>query len=55
MGREEIDVIEPVLRHLRDQGHEPDRPAAGGYAVQPRKLQRGDAVLAMYHDQGCRC
>ncbi|MFO1381274.1 MAG: 4-hydroxythreonine-4-phosphate dehydrogenase PdxA [Chitinivorax sp.] len=52
MGREEIDVIEPVLRHLRDQGLNLTGPLPADTLFNPAQLQRGDAVLAMYHDQG---
>ncbi len=52
MGREEIDVIEPVLRHLRDQGLNLIGPLPADTLFNPAQLQRGDAVLAMYHDQG---
>ena len=52
MGREEIDVIEPVLQHLRDQGLNLIGPLPADTLFNPAQLQRGDAVLAMYHDQG---
>ena len=52
MGREEIDVIEPVLNHLRDQGLNLIGPLPADTLFNPAQLQRGDAVLAMYHDQG---
>ena len=52
MGREEIDVIEPVLKHLRDQGLNLIGPLPADTLFNPAQLQRGDAVLAMYHDQG---
>ena len=52
MGREEIDVIEPVLKHLRDQGLNLIGPLPADTLFNQAQLQRGDAVLAMYHDQG---
>lgn len=52
MGREEIEVIEPVLQHLRDQGLNLIGPLPADTLFNPAQLQRGDAVLAMYHDQG---
>ncbi|GAB4060314.1 4-hydroxythreonine-4-phosphate dehydrogenase PdxA [Uliginosibacterium sediminicola] len=52
MGREEIDVIEPVLARLRAQGMQLIGPLPADTLFTPHQLERGDAVLAMYHDQG---
>lgn len=52
MGREEIDVIEPVLRQLRAEGMQLIGPLAADTAFLPAKLRGFDAVYAMYHDQG---
>ncbi|WP_421621930.1 4-hydroxythreonine-4-phosphate dehydrogenase PdxA [Alkalilimnicola ehrlichii] len=52
LGREEIEVIEPVLERLRGQGLDLDGPLPADTAFTPRHLQGADAVLAMYHDQG---
>ncbi|WP_320153500.1 4-hydroxythreonine-4-phosphate dehydrogenase PdxA [uncultured Tolumonas sp.] len=52
MGREEIDVIEPVLAALRSQGYSLEGPLPADTLFQDKYLQRADAVLAMYHDQG---
>jgi 4-hydroxythreonine-4-phosphate dehydrogenase len=52
MGREEIDVIEPVLARLRQEGMQLIGPLPADTLFVPRQLARGDAVLAMYHDQG---
>lgn len=52
MGREEIDVIEPVLDELRQQGMNLIGPLPADTLFTPNVLSRGDAVLAMYHDQG---
>ncbi|MFT3761852.1 MAG: 4-hydroxythreonine-4-phosphate dehydrogenase PdxA [Pseudoxanthomonas sp.] len=52
MGREEIDVIEPVLALLRGEGMRLVGPLPADTAFLPRKLEGFDAVLAMYHDQG---
>ncbi len=52
LGREEIEVIEPVLRELRDQGMDLLGPLPADTLFQPKLLARVDAVLAMYHDQG---
>lgn len=53
LGREEIETIEPVLESLRQQeGMRLRGPLPADTAFTPRLLERADAVLAMYHDQG---
>ncbi|HEY0661084.1 MAG TPA: 4-hydroxythreonine-4-phosphate dehydrogenase PdxA [Lysobacter sp.] len=52
LGREEIEVIEPVLAALRDEGMNLVGPLPADTAFLPAKLKGFDAVLAMYHDQG---
>lgn len=52
MGREEIDVIEPVLKRLREQGMDLLGPLPADTLFTPKYLDQADAVLAMYHDQG---
>ena len=52
MGREEIDVIEPVLKRLREQGLDMLGPLPADTLFTPKYLDQADAVLAMYHDQG---
>lgn len=52
MGREEIDVIEPVLESLRAEGMQLIGPLPADTLFVPHTLEHGDAVLAMYHDQG---
>lgn len=52
LGREEIEVIEPLLATLRGQGMHLVGPLPADTAFLPRKLAGFDAVLAMYHDQG---
>ncbi|SMC29567.1 4-hydroxythreonine-4-phosphate dehydrogenase [Andreprevotia lacus DSM 23236] len=52
LGREEIDVIEPVLEKLRATGMQLTGPLPADTLFQPKYLQNADAVLAMYHDQG---
>lgn len=52
MGREEIEVIEPVLARLRAEGMALVGPLPADTMFTPHQLARGDAVLAMYHDQG---
>ena len=52
LGREEIDVIEPALQALRAEGMQLEGPLPADTLFTPAVLARGDAVLAMYHDQG---
>ena len=52
MGREEIDVIAPVLEALRANGIDLVGPLPADTLFVPYKLADADAVLAMYHDQG---
>ncbi len=52
LGREEIEVIEPVLAALRSEGMHLVGPLPADTAFLPARLQGFDAVLAMYHDQG---
>ena len=52
MGREEIDVIEPVLEALRARGMDLVGPLPADTLFTPRRLAGADAVLAMFHDQG---
>jgi len=52
LGREEIDVIEPVLERLRERGWDLVGPIPADTAFVPERLAGADAVLAMYHDQG---
>ena len=52
LGREEIEVIEPVLARLRAEGLDLVGPLPADTLFTPKHLDRCDAVLAMYHDQG---
>lgn len=52
LGREEIDVIEPVLKKLRARGMDLIGPLPADTLFTPKYLDHADAVLAMYHDQG---
>jgi 4-hydroxythreonine-4-phosphate dehydrogenase len=52
LGREEMEVIEPVLARLRAEGLRLDGPLPADTAFLPARLREVDAVLAMYHDQG---
>jgi 4-hydroxythreonine-4-phosphate dehydrogenase len=52
LGREEIDVITPVIEQLQAQGRRVLGPVPADTAFLPAQLAKVDAVLAMYHDQG---
>ena len=52
LGREEIDIIEPLLEKLRREGMQLSGPHPADTLFTPPVLAGGDAVLAMYHDQG---
>jgi 4-hydroxythreonine-4-phosphate dehydrogenase len=52
MGREEIDVIHPVLERLRGEGMNLEGPIPADTLFTPSRLQNCDCALAMYHDQG---
>ena len=52
LGREEIDVIAPVLERLRAEGMKLIGPLPADTLFTLRQLAQGDCVLAMYHDQG---
>jgi len=52
LGREEIEVIEPVLAMLRTEGFSLRGPVPADTAFIPESLVGVDVVLAMYHDQG---
>ncbi len=52
LGREEIDIIEPVLAQFRQQGVDLIGPLPADTLFTPKYLDNADAVLAMYHDQG---
>ncbi len=52
LGREEIEVIGPVIRRLQKQGMHLSGPLPADTLFTPPYLDQADAVLAMYHDQG---
>jgi 4-hydroxythreonine-4-phosphate dehydrogenase len=52
LGREEIDTIIPALAALAQEGIATQGPLPADTLFQPHYLERADAVLAMYHDQG---
>ena len=52
VGREEIEVIDPVLATLRRRGFRLEGPFPADSLFTPQRLKAYDCVLAMYHDQG---
>lgn len=52
LGREEIDVINPVLTNLRNEGMNLVGALPADTLFAKHQLKHADAVLAMYHDQG---
>ncbi|MDP2128528.1 MAG: 4-hydroxythreonine-4-phosphate dehydrogenase PdxA [Pseudohongiella sp.] len=52
LGREEIEVISPVLDLMRAEGMLLNGPLPADTLFTDKYLNQADAVLAMYHDQG---
>lgn len=52
LGREEIEVMIPVLDKLRGEGFDVSVPLPADTLFAAHRLRECDAVLAMYHDQG---
>ena len=52
LGREEIETITPCLERLRAEGFDLEGPLPADTLFTPKHVQKADAVLAMYHDQG---
>ena len=52
LGREEIEIIEPTLNKLRQQGIRLTGPLPADTLFTQQNIKQADAVLAMYHDQG---
>jgi 4-hydroxythreonine-4-phosphate dehydrogenase len=52
LGREEIDVIEPVIAAIKDQGVDIAGPLPADTIFVPDKARHFDCIVAMYHDQG---
>lgn len=52
LGREEIDILQPVLAELRTQGFRLTGPLPADTLFSAHNLAQADAFLAMYHDQG---
>ena len=52
LGREEIDVITPVIERLAREGLRVSGPYPADTVFTHRMIESCDAVLAMFHDQG---
>lgn len=52
LGKEEQNVIIPVINKLKDQGLQLQGPLPADTAFTHKHLSSADVVLAMYHDQG---
>jgi 4-hydroxythreonine-4-phosphate dehydrogenase len=52
VGREEIDVVVPVMQRLEREGMRLTGPVPADTAFLPERLSGCDVVVAMYHDQG---
>ena len=52
LGREEIDVIRPVIESLAREGMAVSGPFPADTLYTPKMLEGADATLAMFHDQG---
>ena len=52
LGREEVDIIIPVVQRLCAEGMRLSGPLPADTLFTPARLAEFDAVLAMYHDQG---
>lgn len=52
LGREDLDVIMPALRMLRNKGMDVQGPMPADTMFTARNIQACDAFVAMYHDQG---
>jgi len=52
IGKEEIEIIQPAIQDLFNEGIMAFGPYPADSFFQPEKYKAFDAVLAMYHDQG---
>ena len=52
LGREEIEIISPLLDELRSEGMNLVGPLPADTLFTPPYLEQADGILAMYHDQG---
>ncbi len=52
LGKEEINIIEPVISEFREKKNLIDGPFPADTAFSPKMIDYYDAFVAMYHDQG---
>lgn len=52
LGREEIEIIAPLIERLRREGMQVTGPLPADTLFSRERLREFDCVLAMYHDQG---
>ncbi len=52
VGTEELEILEPAAKYLRKIGINISDPISADTAFTPSMLNKTDAYLAMYHDQG---
>jgi 4-hydroxythreonine-4-phosphate dehydrogenase len=52
LGREELNIINPVIEELKAEGMNLQGPIPADTAFTPRFLKSVDVIVAMYHDQG---
>jgi 4-hydroxythreonine-4-phosphate dehydrogenase len=52
LGREEIEIIQPAIERMREEGHVVSGPHPPDIMFNPRIRSTYDAALCMYHDQG---
>lgn len=52
LGREEIEVINPVLQQYRDRGVDISLAMPADTLFTQKHIAAADAIIAMYHDQG---
>lgn len=52
IGKEEQEMIAPLIAHWQKQGYNIQGPLSGDTAFTAKNRQGADAILAMYHDQG---
>ncbi|MGH8119712.1 MAG: 4-hydroxythreonine-4-phosphate dehydrogenase PdxA [Gammaproteobacteria bacterium] len=52
LGREEIEIISPVLEQMRGNGVRIVGPVPADTAFTPEHLAQADVVVSMFHDQG---
>ena len=51
LGREEIEVLGPVIKKLRREGMDLSDPLPADTLLTPQRIADYDAIIAMYHDQ----